>query len=451
MNNLLFDRERILPVSELNALLKGRLESEFPLVRVAGETSGVTYAASGHLYLTLKDATGSLRVVMFRGQMTRSHQPRVENGREVVVKGQVSMYAPRGEVQLIAQEITAKGVGDIYAALERLKTHYQELGYFDPQRKKRLPLLPRRIGVVTSPTGAAVRDIVHVLHRRFPGLELILYPAKVQGEGASAEVAAGIDYFNAAYQDLDVMIVGRGGGAYEDLWAFNEPPVVEAIHASRIPVISAVGHEIDFTIADFVADLRAPTPSAAAEMVVGRKDDFLSRLAHQQDLLGRRLERNLHSGREALWDLLDDTSLPRFAGRVMERAQRLDNLDFDLHRRVQQGLRDRNMRGARLAEGLARLDLMRRVETGRLAAERSFLALQAAMTARRGDRERALATAIAALEARGPEQVLARGYSITTRGAGEVVRDAADLRPGETLNIRFHRGETRAVVAEEER
>ncbi len=444
----MFDCERIFPVSELNNLLKGKLESEFPRVRVAGETSGVTYASSGHLYLTLKDAAGSIRVVMFRGQMQRSRQPRVENGREVVVQGQISMYAPRGELQLIAQEIAAKGVGDIHAALEKLKTYYQERGYFEPTRKKRLPLLPRRIGVVTSPTGAAVRDIVHVLHRRFPGLELILYPARVQGEGASAEVAAGIDHFNRSYHDLDVMIVGRGGGAYEDLWAFNEPPVVEAIFASRIPVISAVGHEIDFTIADFVADLRAPTPSAAAEMVVGRKDDFLARLAHQQNLLGRRLERSLHACRSALWDLLDDTALPRFPGRVMEREQQLDNLDFDLHRRLTEGIRRRGANLARQGETLGRLDLMRRVEGGKLRAERTALALRASLLSLLGTRQQALSTATAALEARGPEQVLARGYSIATRASGEVVRNSADLSGGETLRLRFHRGSAQAVVEE---
>ena len=196
-------------------------------------------------------------------------------------------------MQIIASDMRLQGIGDIFAALEKLKKAYGEKGYFDPQRKKPLPLLPGRIGVVTSPTGAAVRDIVRILRRRFPGIAIVIYPAKVQGEGAAVEIAAGIDYFNnaGAAEAVDVLIVGRGGGSYEDLWAFNEAPVVEAIYHSRIPVISAVGHETDFTIADFVADLRAATPSAAAELVVGKKDEFLSRIDFLRHGLMRHMEK----------------------------------------------------------------------------------------------------------------------------------------------------------------
>ncbi len=293
--------DKVYKVSELTQLLKLTLETQFASIQVLGEASGVVLASSGHLYFTLKDGAGAMKVAMFRGSLLRSTLKQLENGQQIVVRGTLSVYPLRGELQIIASDMRLQGIGDIFAALEKLKKAYQEKGYFDPQRKKPLPLLPGRIGVVTSPTGAAVRDIVRILRRRFPGIAVVIYPAKVQGEGAAAEIAAGIDYFNAAppAQAVDVLIVGRGGGSYEDLWAFNEAPVVEAIFRSRLPVISAVGHETDFTIADFVADLRAATPSAAAELVVGKKDEFLNRIDYLRHALMRLMERGLHEKRSS--------------------------------------------------------------------------------------------------------------------------------------------------------
>ena len=330
--------DKVYKVAELTQLLKLTLETQFASIQVLGEASGVVLASSGHLYFTLKDGAGAMKVAMFRGSLQRSTLKQLENGQQIVVRGTLSVYPLRGELQIIASDMRLQGIGDIFAALEKLKKAYQEKGYFDPQRKKPLPLLPGRIGVVTSPTGAAVRDIVRILRRRFPGIAVVIYPAKVQGEGSAAEIAAGIDYFNAAApaQAVDVLIVGRGGGSYEDLWAFNEGPVVEAIFRSRLPVISAVGHETDFTIADFVADLRAATPSAAAELVVGKKDEFLNRIDYLRHALMRQMERGLHEKRSSLQQLRGESALADFPGRLQELAQRLDNGEFALSRLFQQ-------------------------------------------------------------------------------------------------------------------
>jgi exodeoxyribonuclease VII large subunit len=330
--------EKIFKVSELTQLVKLTLESQFASIQVLGEASGVVLASSGHLYFTLKDNAGAMKVVMFRSQLLKSTLKRLENGQQIIVRGVLSVYPARGEMQIIASDMRLQGIGDIFAALEKLKKAYQEKGYFDPERKKKLPLLPGRIGVVTSPTGAAVRDIVRILRRRFPGIEIVIYPAKVQGEGAAAEIAAGIDYFNQAPfgTQVDVLIVGRGGGSYEDLWAFNEAPVIEAIYHSQLPVISAVGHETDFTIADFVADLRAATPSAAAELVVGKKDEFLQRIDFFRHAFMRHMEMRLHEKKSAWFHLLMDSALADFPSRLLEKAQQLDNDEFALNRLFQQ-------------------------------------------------------------------------------------------------------------------
>jgi len=402
----LASEEKLLKVSELNNLIKRALESQFPAVKVLGEASGVTYATSGHLYFTLKDESAAIRVVMFKSSLTRLPLSRLENGQQVVVGGVLSMYQPRGEVQIIASSLRPRGIGDIFAELERLKKYYQEKGYFDLSRKRPLPLLPKRIGVVTSPTGAAFADVRRILGRRFPGIEIVLFPARVQGEGAAEEIAAGIDFFNdRLFPAVDVLIVGRGGGSYEDLWAFNQSPVIEAIFRSRLPVISAVGHEIDFTIADFVADLRAATPSAAAELVVGRKQELAERIDFLRTRMARQME-NVFHGRWAEWShSLLDSSLARFGGTIQERIQTLDNLEFELRNRF----------------------------TGRMA-----MLQESTMV---------LAAKLASLD---PQSILRKGYSITTRRrGGQTVKDAAQLKADEMVAIRFARGRVAARVLKE--
>jgi len=400
------NEEKVYKVSELTQLLKMTLETQFAAISVLGEASGVVLASSGHLYFTLKDSSGAMKVVMFRGQLLRSTLNRLENGQQIVVRGTLSVYPLRGEMQIIASDMRLQGIGDIFAALEKLKKAYQEKGYFDPQRKKPLPLLPGRIGVVTSPTGAAVRDIVRILRRRFPGIALVIFPAKVQGEGAAAEIAAGIDYFNGAPAEagVDVLIVGRGGGSYEDLWAFNEEPVVEAIFRSRIPVISAVGHETDFTIADFVADLRAATPSAAAEIVVNRKDEFISHIDLLNNTLNRRMEAVFHLRRDALVDCVMDSSLTRYHSRLLEKMQRLDSNEFTLSAQAERLWRGRSEQLSQLTSALRSLN---------------------------------------------PEGILRKGYSITTAASGQVVKDSDTLRDQERISIRFHHGQTAAAVIKE--
>ena len=263
---------RVLTVTELTRLIKAALESEVGTVWVEGEVSNLRQPSSGHLYFTVKDANAQITAVLFRGDQQRlKFKPR--DGLQVRVYGEISVYERSGNYQIIVRVLEEAGKGALQAKFEELKEKLQKEGLFDPARKKAIPLLPRHVGVVTSPTGAAIHDILNVISRRFPNLHLVLAPVKVQGEGAAREIAAAIEFLNRR-GGFDVLIVGRGGGSLEDLWCFNEEIVARAIAASRIPVISAVGHEIDFTISDFVADLRAATPSAAAELVVGRKDAF---------------------------------------------------------------------------------------------------------------------------------------------------------------------------------
>src|SRR5512146_544692 len=268
----LFADKRILTVSQLTALVKGVLEENFEHVWVEGEVSNLAMPGSGHLYFTLRDAGAQLRCVMFRAS-ARVLKFRPKDGMGLVVRGRLSVFEPRGDYQLIVEYLEPKGIGALQLAFVQLKERLAREGLFDEAHKKPLPKLPQRIGIVTSATGAAIHDILNVLDRRYANLEILLYPVRVQGEGAATEIAQAIRDFNR-YREIDVMIVGRGGGSLEDLWPFNEEVVARAIYQSKIPVISAVGHEVDFTIADFVADLRAPTPSAAAELVVRSKAEL---------------------------------------------------------------------------------------------------------------------------------------------------------------------------------
>jgi len=275
-------RPRIYSVSELTSELKILIEGSFSGVWVEGEISNFKLHTSGHMYFTLKDDRGQLRAVMFRGS-NRAIQFRPEDGLAVTVFGKVTIYEPRGDYQIYVEYMEPKGLGALQLGFEQLKARLEAEGLFDPARKRSIPLLPGKIGIITSPTGAAIRDILQIIHRRFANVEIVVFPVRVQGDGAAAEIVEGIEVLNKR-RDLDVLIVARGGGSIEDLWAFNEEMVARAIYASQTPVVSAVGHETDFTIADFVSDVRAPTPSAAAELVISRKDELTQRV---DDLLSR--------------------------------------------------------------------------------------------------------------------------------------------------------------------
>ncbi len=286
-------------VSEITGRIKGLLEEAFPEVRVSGEISNFTHHGSGHMYFTLKDNRAEIRAVMFRGN-NQYLRFTPENGMQVLADGRVSVYEQRGQYQLIVQRMVPAGIGALYLAFEALKKKLAAEGLFDQRRKKPLPPYPTRVGVITSPTGAAVRDILQILGRRAPHVEVILRPALVQGDGAADDLVMALEDF-AAYGDVDVLIIGRGGGSLEDLWPFNEEKVARAIHACPLPVIAAVGHETDVSIADMVADLRAPTPSAAAELVAPARSDLVAKLDQQVLTMTRILRHRL----EQIWQDLD--------------------------------------------------------------------------------------------------------------------------------------------------
>jgi exodeoxyribonuclease VII large subunit len=434
----LFNDKRILTVSRLTALIKGVLEENFEHVWVEGEVSNLAMPASGHLYFTLKDAGAQLRCVMFRAS-ARALKFRPKDGMGLVVRGRLSLFEPRGEYQLIVEYLEPQGIGALQLAFNQLKERLAREGLFDEARKKPIPKLPQRIGIVTSATGAAIHDILNVLNRRFANVEVLIYPVKVQGEGAAGEIARAVKEFNR-YGKIDVMIVGRGGGSLEDLWAFNEEVVARAIQHSRIPVISAVGHEVDFTIADFVADLRAPTPSAAAELVVQSKAE----LAAELDALSHRLRQGV---RHRLADYrgrvnILSRALKEPAMLIGHLAQRIDDLAERLDLAWQGALQRRGERLAYLRNSLRLTNPALMVERGREA----LISLVA-----RGEhgvhrivekcRERT-AVSSGKLQALSPLSTLARGYAVATLlPQGTVVRESGQLAPGDRLDLRLARGD----------
>lgn len=313
---------KVFTISELTSAIKGILEPNFRGLSVQGEISNFKLQASGHLYFSLKDAGAQISAVLFRGNAASlSRMPK--EGDQVIAKGEISLYAPRGQYQIVIRELQFLGVGELLLKLHQLKETLSARGWFDPQKKKELPKMPKRIGVVTSPTGAVIQDILNVLTRRFAGCQVILNPVKVQGDGAAEEIARAIDDFNR-HELADVLIVGRGGGSIEDLWAFNEEIVARAIFESKIPIISAVGHETDFTIADWVADVRAPTPSAAAEIVIAEKANLIKFLLSTQQQGRQRVHQLVRQAEERLSGLKKH---PLFSSPYTLLAQPIQQLD----------------------------------------------------------------------------------------------------------------------------
>ena len=342
---------KIYSVSELSQEIRDLFESRFPNVWVTGEVSNLRAAGSGHLYFTLKDDAAQLRAVCFRNQ-ARYLKFKPQDGLAVIARGRLSIYEARGEYQLYVEFLEPAGLGALQLAFEQLKQKLAAEGLFDPARKKPLPTLPHVIGVVTSPTGAVIQDILRVLHRRFRNVNVLIYPVKVQGEGAAQEIAQGIEHFNHK-TPVDVLIVARGGGSMEDLWAFNEEVVARAIATSAIPVISAVGHETDFTIADFVADLRAPTPSAAAELVVHRKQDFVSELDDHRRHVTQMIRLKLSEARQALTELRMNRVFQTLAAHVAERSQRVDDCVAAMERWMRSRLQTARQEWMRASAGVS--------------------------------------------------------------------------------------------------
>jgi len=413
----------VLSVSELTHRLQEVLEDRFPAVWVEGEISNYRLYGSGHAYFTLKDAESQIRAVLFRNRGRRiKFEP--ADGLHVMAFGSIEVYPQRGEYQLVIELLEPKGLGALQLAFDQLKTRLQAEGLFEPARKRELPRFPRKIGVVTSPSGAAIRDILRVIGRRFGDLHIVIAPARVQGDGAAEEIAHGLRDLNAL-GGVDVIIVGRGGGSLEDLWAFNEEIVARAIAASKVPVVSAVGHEVDYTIADFVADLRAPTPSAAAELVVREKQAVV-------DTLGQLRAR-----------------LERFALRPLrDLERRVDELSARLRREMRNELGRANHRVTLATRALRASDPVARVARDRHRLD-SLQARMVTLLHRRRDRARyALQTAVGRLDSLSPLAVLGRGYSLTRTPAGDIVHSPAQVRVGDVIRVLLQRGSLDARVTE---
>ena len=438
---------RIYTVTELNSQIRDRLETTFFEVWVEGEISNCRVWNTGHVYFTLKDSASQVKAVMFRSD-ARHLKFKPEDGLHVVARGRLSVYEPKGEYQIVCGHLEPKGLGALQLAFEQLKKRLQAEGLFDAGRKRPLPVLPRKIGIVTSLDGAAIRDIIKILGRRYPNAHLVIRPTRVQGEGAAEDVARGLSMI-AKVRGVDVVIVGRGGGSIEDLWTFNEETVARAIAASPVPVISAVGHEIDMTIADFVADMRAPTPSAAAELVVARKDDFCSFI----DRLADRVRGAMHARIARFHGRVHDlTRRPAFAGwpaRLAMRGRHVADLTYDLHRSGR-GVIARRLRGYQTLR--VRLDArdMRRTLAqwgNRLVGARGLL--QAAVRKRYHHADARFKDGAARLDSLSPLAVLARGYSVCwSADRTAIIRDSDGVTSGDRVRVTLHRGELECEVKE---
>jgi exodeoxyribonuclease VII large subunit len=447
-------RRRALTVSELTDRIQGVLETEFVDVWVEGEVSNLKMATSGHWYFSLKDEQAQIRAVVWKTD-TRLIRFRPKDGMRVLARGAVRVYAPRGDYQLSAQVLEPLGKGSLQQAFEELKEKLEREGLFDAARKRPLPMLPRRIGVVTSPTGAVLRDILRVLHSRYPDLEVLVYPALVQGEGAAAEIAQGLRALNRIGaqpgRGLDVIVLARGGGSLEDLWAFNEETVARAIAASRIPTLSAVGHETDFTIADFVADLRAPTPSAAAERVVQAKEELQARVAALAERRDAALRLRLARVRARVEAAAAHRVFAAERGRLRVQAQRVDELARRAETGLVRGVERGREHGRRLRERLEAFRLDRQLAARRERLTRHSDRLVALFRADAEKRRGSLARLAASLDGLSPLAVLGRGYALVWDEAGSrLVRDAAEVEAGQGLRIRLHRGALRASVLSRE-
>jgi len=443
---------RVLTVSELTTRLRGVIEKEIGEVWVTGEVTNLRAQSSGHVYFTLKDAAAQLSCVLFRSEAAR-HREFMEDGRKLLLQGMLTVYEPRGQYQLIVRAVEPQGLGALQLAFEQLKRRLQAEGLFAQERKRPLPRYPQRIGLVTSPSGAAIRDVLHVVARRQPALRVILAPCRVQGDGAAAEIAAAIGLLNQWSQPLgpgerlDLILVTRGGGSLEDLWAFNEESVARAIFDSALPVVSAVGHEIDFTISDFVADVRAATPSAAAEIITEGMFTFRQALAQMRRRLSQLMAARLESDQDRLQQLGRRLERVHPRRRVAEQWQHLDELQSALSRSARQSWRLHQTAWSNLRQRLARLRPAGVIAQRRQTVQEWARRLAARPRAAWEDRRARLGTLRARLELLGPENVLARGYSITLdEGSGRVVRAEAETRAGQRLRTRVHKGEVRSVV-----
>jgi exodeoxyribonuclease VII large subunit len=396
------ENDYVYTVAGITREIKVLLESTIPTVWVTGEISNFTRHSSGHIYFSLKDADAQLSCTMWRTRVG-SLRFSPENGMKVVVQGRVTVYEKRGSYQFDVSKMQPAGIGELQLAFEQLKQKLLAEGLFDETHKRPIPTFPERIGIVTSPTGAALQDLLNILNRRFPGVEIILNPAKVQGDDAAADIARAIDEFNE-FGDVDVLIVGRGGGSLEDLWAFNEEIVARAIYRSKIPVISAVGHEVDFSISDFVADLRAPTPSAAAELAVPDRQEIINNILWMLRKMYGTIQNEIELQQEKLQNLINSYSFRRTPDQVRQHQQRLDELTRSLERSQKY-----------------RMEMLRQ----RVDAFSQKLGVLA------------------------PESVLKRGYAICFRSDDrQIVKNANQLAPDDKITVKLYQGEADSKIIE---
>ncbi|HEX6997747.1 MAG TPA: exodeoxyribonuclease VII large subunit [Gammaproteobacteria bacterium] len=435
---------QIFTVSGLNREARLLIERRFGLVWVEGEISNLSRPSSGHLYWTLKDAGGQVRCAMFRAR-NRSLDTPLDNGLKVVVRARVTLYEARGEFQLVVEEVEPAGEGLLRRRFEELKRKLAAEGLFDTARKRRPPRVPERIGVVTSPTGAAVRDVLIALRRRFPAIPVLIYPTSVQGNGAAEEIRRTLELANRR-ADCDVLILTRGGGSLEDLWSFNEEIVARAIAASRIPVIVGVGHEVDFTIADFVADVRAPTPSQAAELAVPDRTEWCVRLERATEHVCRAVRRRLSLEARQLAALSHRLHRCSPGVQVREASQRLDEMEIRMRRALGRAVEARRAHLARLTAALAGKDPRHRLAALEHRRHRASDRLERAIGQRLADAAGRLALATRALESLSPLATLERGYAIVARRGGGILTDAGSVAVGTELEVRLARGRLGAVV-----
>ncbi len=437
---------RVFQVSELNGAVQRIFESDFRSIWVAGEISGCRPASSGHIYFSLKDERSQIKCVLFKGT-ARFLKFRPQDGLAVLARGSLEVYEARGEYQLIVELLEPQGAGALQLAFEQLKKKLAAEGLFEQTRKRALPKLPQKIGIITSPSGAVINDILHVLERRFPGLHIRLFPAQVQGEGSAAQLCAGLKYFSEG-KWADVVILARGGGSLEDLWSFNEEVVARAIVACKVPVVSAVGHETDFTISDFVADLRAPTPSAAAELIVQTRAALLDQIAGCRAKILQALRYRLLFCARSLHERGTDRAEALMHRAIRRRAQRMDELETQMRQRQRLFIEKCSRALTGLNSRLQANDLRLRCARTRHAQEMLRQQMLNIVQGRLWQARRRHELLDARLKQLSPLSVLNRGYAIVESADGRVLRASAEVSAGDRLRVRLHRGELETSVLE---
>ena len=440
---------RVWRVRDLVASVRTHVEREYSDAWVEGEISNLRAQNSGHLYFTLKDENSQISVVMFRSS-ARLLRFKPGDGMQVVVRGRVTIYEDRGQLQIIAEYVEPKGAGALQIAFEQLKAKLEAEGLFDSARKKPIPALPSVIGIVTSPQAAALRDILQILQRRHYGANVLIYPAQVQGDAAAQEVAAGVRYFNRA-RKVDVIIVARGGGSAEDLAAFNQEGLARVIAASELPVISAVGHETDFTIADFVADLRAATPSAAAELVIRSRQEVEQQMSRLEHALEKGMRYRLMMGRQELTELARHGAFARMMDLIRRRQQRVDDLTNRLTHAQRDRLEAQRRKFETLAAAVRHYDLRRVLAGVGKELNAKVAAMSAAARKLLLEERSRLERLTSQMEALSPVAILERGYALVFDANGKLVKDAAQVKLGEEIHARVARGEIAATVKKRSR